>query len=205
MIDSGSTKSFIDPEIAFKHFPNLIKQDPFIVSTVFQKSSHKHSAEIPCSKIFRLPNKQNLKFYLFKFHDTFDGLIGLDNLKNLQATLNFDTGYLITPYTRIKLQFLKTQTDLNLITVSPRTQQVIKIKTSIQSGEIIIPYKKIQNCEIPESLTIASNGQALTTILNNTTDVITLDFSEPIDVEKFNTKSKNSILIILMIFQNRKN
>lgn len=72
-----------------------------------------------------------------------------------------------------------------MIKVSPRSEQVIKVRTSIPNGEIIIPHQKIHNCEIPESLTIAKDGEALTTILNNSMDPITLDFSEPITVEKF--------------------
>lgn len=118
LLDSGSTKSFIDPDIANKFFPNLIRHDPFVVSTVFQKSAHKFSACIPATKLFKLQKNKTLKFYLFKFHNVFRGLIGLDSLKSLQATIDFDKGYLITPHTKIKLLFQKTQTDLNLINVN---------------------------------------------------------------------------------------
>lgn len=195
LIDSGSTKSFINPELAFKCFPNCIRNDPFIVSTVFQKSAHQYSAEIPASKIFELPKQTNLKFYLFKFHNVFDGLIGIDNLKILQANVNFDKGYLITPYTKIKLCFHETRTELNCITISPRCEQLIQIPTSIRNGEIIIPYQKIHNCEIPECLTIAKNGKALTSILNNTCEPITLDFSEPLVVEEFCMKDLENITL----------
>lgn len=80
----------------------------------------------------------------------------------------------------------KIKNDLNLITISPRSEQVIKIRTSILNGEIIIPHQKIHNCEMPECISISKNGEALTTILNNTENKVTLDFSEPIVVEKFN-------------------
>lgn len=72
LIDSGSTKSFLNPDLAQRYFSNFIQEDPFIVSTVFQKSAHRFSALIPASKIFNLPDSQNLKFYLFKFHNVFD-------------------------------------------------------------------------------------------------------------------------------------
>ena len=97
LIDSGSTKSFISPHLAFKYFPRCIKNDPFIVSTVFQKSAHQHSAMIPATNIFKLPEPMNLKFFLFKFHDVFDGLIDTDNLKLLQANLDFVKRTLTTP------------------------------------------------------------------------------------------------------------
>lgn len=123
----------------------------------------------------------------------FDGLIGLDNLRILQANVDFDKGFLITPFSKIKLSFHKTKTDLNLITVSPRCEQVIKIKTSVQKGEIIIPHQKFHNCEIPECLSVAKNGTAMTTILNNTTEPVTLDLSQPILVDKFNRKEIQEI------------
>lgn len=193
MIDSGSTKSFIDPQVANKFFPNSIKSDPFIVTTVFQKSSHKYSAEIPASQIFNLPETKYLKFYLFKFHNIFNGLIGLDILKFLQANINFKDGYLLTPYAKIKLFFHGTQNPVYSINVSPRSQQLIKVRTSIQNGEVIIPHTKIQNCEIPESLTMAYNGEAITTILNSTTNSIVLDLSEPIEVYKLDRNEIENI------------
>jgi len=166
----------VNPEIANKFYSNCIAADPFIVSTVFQKSAHRYSASIPASNIFKLPSNQNLKFYLFKFHNVFDGLIGLDNLKLLQANIDFNNGYLITPHTKIKLMYYQTKPELNCITISPRTEQVIKLKTTINKGEIIIPHQKIHNCEIPECLTVAKDGFALTTILNNSCMPVTLDF-----------------------------
>lgn len=193
LIDSGSTKSFIDPNIAKQLYPKQIMNDPFIVSTVFQKSAHQHSTLIPASSIFKLPENKNLKFYLFKFHNVFDGLIGLDNLKHLQANLDFNKGYLMTPYTNIKLRFHKTSCSVHNITITPRVEQVVRIKTTIKNGDIIIPHQKLHNCEIPECLSVAKNGYALTTVLNNTCNSITLDLSEPIAVERFNIKEIQEI------------
>lgn len=82
----------------------------------------------------------------------FDGLIGLDNLKLLQANIDFNSGYLITPYAKIILMFYKTKLALNCITISPRTEQLISVKIDITKGEIIILHQKIHNCEIPECL-----------------------------------------------------
>ena len=71
LIDSGFTKSFIDPNIAFKYYPNCIYDEPFIVSLVFQKSAHKHSAVIPALKIFNLPTKFKIIHFLdFTIHLT---------------------------------------------------------------------------------------------------------------------------------------
>lgn len=45
---------------------------------------------------------QKSKKFLKKFHKIFEDLIGLDNLKLLQASsLNFNKGYLISPHAKI--------------------------------------------------------------------------------------------------------
>ena len=179
--------------LASKYFAKDIIEDPFIVSRGNQMSAHKHSTLIPSSKIFNLPRAVGLKFYLFKFHDIFDGLLGVDNLEILRSNLDFGNGYLCTPNAKIKLLFQNTMRNLNQITVEPRCEQVIQIKTTNKNGEIIIPYQRIGNCEIPESLSIAKNGLAITTILNSSTEKELLDFSIPIKVERFNRKEIESI------------
>lgn len=121
-------------------------------------------------------------------------MIGLDVLKQLKANVDFQGSLLTTPHTRIRLSYHKLKNSQNLITVSPRSEQVIQIPTSIKNGEIIIPYQNFDNnCEIPESLSIAKNGVALTTVLNKTTNHITLDLTQPIVVEPFNKKEIEQI------------
>ncbi|CAH1984609.1 unnamed protein product [Acanthoscelides obtectus] len=70
----------------------------------------------------------------------------------------------------------------------------MKIKTSIANGEIVIPHQKFHNCEIPECLTIAKNYFALTTILNNTTKPVTLNFSQPISRKRYNALTEIAIV-----------
>lgn len=142
-----------------------------------------------------------MKFYLFKFHNVFDGLIGLDNLKLLQAKLDYDKGYLITPHANIRLQFIETQKQINNITVGARSEQVIKIKTDVQHGDIVIPYQKLNNCEIPNCITKARNGYALTTILNNTCEPVILDVSEPFKVETYDDNHDNDVQIDMNFFK----
>lgn len=191
MIDSGSSRSFLDPQIAFKLFPNSINYDPFVVSTVFQESSHEYSVNIPIPKIFRV--KGQMKLFLFKFHEFFDGLIGMDNMKSLKINLDYNNGFLITPTANIRLKFHKVGSEIHTISISPRVEQVVKIRTSLRDGEIIIPYQKLNKCEIPESLSVAKDGEALTTILNNSDEEVTLDFSEPFVVEKFDSSLVDKI------------
>ena len=80
---------------------------------------------------------------------------------------------------------------VNNIVISARSEQVVRIKTSVKNGETIIPYQKMHNCEIPNSL--AKDEYALTTVLNNSSQPVTLDISESFSVEKFDNKNLEEI------------
>lgn len=185
MIDTGSTKSFINPDIAHAYYKNKIFYEPFVVSTVFQSSSHDYCAEIPLLREFNYVNP--LRFYLFKFHHVFDGLIGLDNLKLLNARLDFVNSKLLTPNFTIPIQYQpSTQKFLFKITLQAHCRSVTKIPVNRQNGEIIIPKQNIGNCEIPETLSFSKNGMALVEILNKTDNDVTLTLTEPIKTISFN-------------------
>lgn len=54
--------------------------------------------------------------------------------------------------------------------------QVVNIKTYIRDDQIIIAYFKIENSEIPNSLSLTINEKALTTILFNSDEEVILNF-----------------------------
>lgn len=188
LIDTGSSKSFVSDKIANKFYKDLIKKDPFKISSAHGNSIQQYSTKIPCSKIFNLNNKLLLKFHIFNFHKYFDCLLGLDNLIKLNAIIDLNNNLLITPSSKIKIEFLdlsKNSTQINnYITVGPKSEQIIKIKTkNIKNGEIVIPYTKLNNLEIAECITKVINHEALCTIINPSENDITVDLSTPLLVE----------------------
>nr|CAH7712624.1 unnamed protein product [Callosobruchus chinensis] len=188
LIDTGSTRSFITPAIAEKFFRRSIVKDPFKISSAHGTSIEQYSITIPSSKIFNLPNV-NLKFHLFKFHQHFDCLLGLDSLKLLNSNIDLQKNLLVTPRVHIPLQYHKinsTNISTNFITILPRSEQVIKIKVkNVDNGHAIIPYRKISCLEIAECLTTVKNHEAICTVLNSSENGINLDISDPIEVENF--------------------
>nr|CAH7759617.1 unnamed protein product [Callosobruchus chinensis] len=137
LIDTGSTRSFITPASAEKFFRRSIVKDPFKISSAHGTSIEQYSITIPSSRMFNLPDV-NLKFHLFKFHQHFDCLLGLDNLKLLSSNIDL----LVTPRVHIPLQYHKinsTNISTNFITILPRSEQVIKIKVkNVNNGHAII-------------------------------------------------------------------
>lgn len=202
LVDTGATKSFIDPDVAKNLFPETIRQDPFIVSNTFSKSAHKYSGWMKTPEIFNRPNDY-MKFYLFKFHNIFKGLIGLDNLEYLGATLDFKNKLLITPEAKLRIFYQEIpQKQINSHMIHPRSEQIIKIKTNVKNGDVIIPYINSNGCEIPECVTTSKNYEAFVVVTNKNENEVELSLSDPIDAEllidkliapeKFNYQDNNN-------------
>lgn len=83
LIDTGSTKSFIKKFLGFECFKNNIINENFEVTTAHGTSKEKYSVTCP------FLGHRKSKFYLFDFHEDFDMLLGLDNIKNLCINLDF--------------------------------------------------------------------------------------------------------------------
>nr|CAH7765847.1 unnamed protein product [Callosobruchus chinensis] len=104
LIDTGSTRSFITPAITEKFFRRSTVKDPFKISFAHGTSNEQSSITILSSKIFNLPDV-NPKFHLFKFHQHFDCLVVLDNLKLLNSNIDLQKNLFVTPRVHIPLQY----------------------------------------------------------------------------------------------------
>lgn len=181
LIDTGSTKSFVKPSIAQKFFKRCIKQDPFQISTAHGTSVENFSTNISLSKIFKV-NAKPFKFYLFDFHKYFDCLLGMDNLIALGAIVDFQHNVIKTPNADIPLQFHNSNISANCVTIEPRCEQIVQVKIrNIKNGEVIIPYTKIADLEIPESLTTVIDNHALCVVSNLSEMRQDFDISKPLD------------------------
>lgn len=81
LIDTGSTRSFIKPDIAKKLYSKHIKYDPFKIKSAHGTSEEKQSITIPTPDIFK--SDTYMRLHLFDFHSYFDCLLGIDFLKPL--------------------------------------------------------------------------------------------------------------------------
>lgn len=196
LLDSGSTRSFINPQIAHKNFPQLVKKELFQVQTAHAMSFHNEVATLP---IF--PTLQTIgshKFFLFAFSDKFDGLIGLDLMKQLNANLDFNACVLRLPKVELPIHYnIQNPQTRNFssqnpnIIVNPRSIQKIHIPVKMANGYGIIPYQRLGQVEIPECLVNVQNYMALTTALNPKENPVQLHFKEPFDIEPVDINKLN--------------
>lgn len=130
LIDTGATKSFLNPEIAEKHFLNYIKKENFTISSIFQTTNRDQVAEIPAFEEFS--TRENIKLYLLKFHNFFDGLIGYETLKKLKANIDLENSCLITSNSKLPLLHYEIKNKCLLFArIEPYTVESFKIPVSI--------------------------------------------------------------------------
>lgn len=128
------------------------------MNPVFQTSNHDYSAEIQMNDEFNY----NWNFMFFKFHEIFDGLISLKNLKLLNAKIEYiqNCSYQIQQFLSIINRPYKTffsNCHLNRIVV-------MKQKFRLINQTMILYQQTIQNCKILETFSL--NGTALVKMLN---------------------------------------
>lgn len=192
LIDTGATKSFLNPQIGFKYYKNKLIHEPFVVTSIFQNHSQEYCVNIPTFSEFN--SDSNLKFYLFKFHDVFDGLIGLDNLKLLNANINFPQSKLITEHSTLPIEYYESQkAQIYSTTLKPNTITKVRLPVD-KNGTIIIPTQDVQGAKINETLTDANNNFAYAELINDSEHELQISLKEPIktsciDLEEFHLYS----------------
>jgi len=188
LIDTGSTRSFITPEIANKYFAKKIQPDSGIIRTAHGTSNITHRTMVPCGKLFQNPHL-NLPFSLFRFHNKFHMLLGLDNLQLIKAKVDFLENTLITPRLSIPLLYSfplanKSSKSDESFLIEARSIQQIRINVSnVNNGEAIIPCTKINGLEIPQCLVNIENSCAFVHITNPTENPIKISMHTPIMAE----------------------
>nr|CAH7723778.1 unnamed protein product [Callosobruchus chinensis] len=132
---TGATKSFLNPELAYKYFPKNIYKEPFEVTSVFQHSQRDYCAEIPAFPEFNI--REAIKFHLFKFHKYVDGLIDLDILKLLNSHIDLGYSMLHTKNAKIPMRFqdLKKRL-LFFLEIEPHTAAHVKIPVMDSSSPL---------------------------------------------------------------------
>lgn len=180
LLDTGATKSLLDPNIAEKYFANKIYNEKFTISTAFKEHHLNSCADIPFFAEFN--ENSDIKFYLFKFHEYFDGLIGFDIIANLGMQVDFKNSIIFTANAEIPIKYRETpklQDYCYNLKANSITQ--IKIPVKISNGEILIQSQEFYGCNVPEIITLAENNFAIIEITNPTDHDITIRIHEPVD------------------------
>lgn len=193
MVDTGSTKTLINPKIVKRYFKQHIQEDLFQIQSAHGITQHRYCANIPISPIFK--HRINHKHYIFDFNPKYDGLIGIDLLRELNATLDFSKCQLKTPKATIPIYFELNKEGVKenfSIIISPRSEQVVQIPVDKPVSEGILDYIKFKKgCEMPAALVKVQNQTATTTIINSTENPVEITLNKPWRIEEYNPEEIN--------------
>lgn len=86
IVDTGATNSIINPGICHPKWIHQIK--PLVIKTLQHQVTITEKAVIPAFQEFNITNNA-LEFYVLKFHNHYDGLLGNDILKTYNTCINY--------------------------------------------------------------------------------------------------------------------
>ncbi|XP_041451922.1 uncharacterized protein LOC121405328 isoform X2 [Drosophila obscura] len=181
LIDTGSTFSFIRPElIPAEHISRL--KETIKIKTIVR--SHEVQKETVLAMFRELGGVGEMRLLLFKFHQFFDGLVGIDILQQIGSVIDVDKRQLRTATT--ETQIWQTQCRATEVyTIEAGTKRVIQVPVQLQDGEFLINKTKIKpNMEISEGLYKATAGQSLVEITNYSEEDQELFLEEPLVVSE---------------------
>lgn len=180
MIDTGSMRSFISPAKANQFFSKFKYNEPFEVISTHARSVHNEVIHIPLFRTFKSTDYH--KFYVYDVDNRYDGLIGTDLLKQLDATVDMKHQILCTRDTKIPILY-RPPCEIYL---EPRTETRVKIPTDLANGTALIEFKDFgQGIRMPTALVTCENHFATTIIQNASNEKVVITFSKPIKVTKF--------------------
>lgn len=161
LIDTGSNISMISPEIASKYFPNSIYNINVKIKTATGCTNVNQAIKIPCFPEFNC--KGDLDFVVYKFHNFYDGIIGVNELKNMNLNINLKNMKLVRNDYFIPMLDHRPE----LVKIPPRSRILKNIKVNYIDGDVFCPMIKFnEEVRIQSALLRVKNGEAYTEIIN---------------------------------------
>lgn len=174
LIDTGSHTSLIRPIIAEQNFPHLIYNSKHTLITCTGNTNTQYKSKIPLLSEYGL--NAELEFILFNFHDYFDGIIGIRDLRKLNLNIDLTNKRLFNDSTEIPLVY-RDEFNIQKIEIPPLSIVIKNINTNIpDETEIFMPHLHNKVIEIPASLLLVRNGTVPLEIRNLSNESIIINF-----------------------------
>lgn len=186
MIDTGANQSFISPDAVQTYFNDVtLNYDPFEVCNVHAVTRSDFSITLPCFTEFN--DSDNLTFFVYKFHEYFDGLIGSDLLDKWEASIDFKTKTLKTRYASNPIKvFDSRNANLYEDVIPAGCKKLINLPIDVLNGDAMVTQQVISNCHIAECLTTVSNNRGILEIHNPSHNDVIFSLDRPVYAEMYN-------------------
>lgn len=190
MIDTGSHASLLRPSIAEEHFSEAIVTHTSTLQTCAGSRKATQKAKIPLFLCYGIT--EPIEFILYPFHEYFDGILRLNDLRKLQLNIDLKNNQLINHYLQIPFQYRK-DFDHYMIEIPPKTIQRTTFKTKLPNDTTwTMPYYSDNEIEIQPTLVTINNQSYTLDVFNHTNKILTINCDinenmplEPINLENF--------------------
>jgi transposase InsO family protein len=165
-----------------------LNYDPFEVTNVHATSRNYYSINLPCFREFN--DSDEIKLFLYKFHDRFDGLIGMDLLTKWEAKLDLKENKLITKSAVNPIQMYNSR-NLNLYEeiIPAQSSKLVKLPINAPDGDVLIEEQTYCNCIIADCITNISNSRGIVEIINPTQNDIIFSLNQSTEASVFHIES----------------
>lgn len=181
LIDTGASSSFINPE--FINPQDFKETNPIVITTILNQ--HKLNQEITLPNFIEFNQPGETRFLIFKFHGYFDGLLGLDVLTNLGATVDLANKVLITRNSILPLEFKPNFMSEKYI-VPANSKLIAKLPVDVQNGDIYIKNIVIKPAVyISEGIYTARDWYSSIEVVNFSNLDQEIFLEQPLKVESF--------------------
>lgn len=156
--------------------------DPFEVCNVHATTRSDYSITLPSFKEFG--DSSDVTFYVYKFHEFFDGLIGTDLLDKWEAVIDYKNKVLSTKTASNPIKVYDSR-NANLYEdiIPAGTSKLIRIPINLHEGEAFIEEQTISNCIIGECLTSVSNNRGIVEVKNPSRNDVIFSMHQAVSAE----------------------
>lgn len=136
---------------------------------------------------FNDPN--DVTFFIYKFHDYFDGLIGSDLLDKWEATIDYKNKILVTSNAANPIRVYDSR-NANLFEdiIPAGSSRLVRIPINIHDGEAIVKEQHLSNCIVGECLTIVKQNRGVVEVFNPSRNDVIFSMDRALTAEVYNVE-----------------
>jgi hypothetical protein len=154
---------------------------------VHATSRNDYSVTLPCFPEFKSDN--DVTFFVYKFHNYFDGLIGLDLLNEWESNIDLKNNVLVTKSATNPIRMYNSR-NCNLYedVIPANSSRLIKVPINGREGDALIPRQSVSNCFIAECFTTIHNNRGILEVVNPTPNDVIFSLNRPVQAEILNVE-----------------
>lgn len=169
-----------------------LNYEPFEVTNIHAVSKNDHSITLPCFAEFK--DNDNMKLFIYDFHNYFDGLLGFDLLDAWDSNIDFRSKKLTTRYAEIPIEMYDSRSaNLYEDVIPANSSRLVRLPVNSKDGDVFIPEQIICNCLISDCFTTIKDNRGWVQISNNSHNDIIFSMDRPVSAEIFNIQINQNV------------